>query len=73
MGGSFSRTQLAPCTHLYPPPSSRRVPRQTVDLLTGVRRELDRVLKRKIEQPDSDVNESGRHILEAVIHLISSH
>lgn len=64
--------------HSAPPPLAssappRRVPRQTVDLLVGVRRELDRVLKRKIEQPGSDVSESGGHILEAVIHLISSH
>ena len=46
---------------------------QTVDLLLEVRREMDAVLKRKIEQPDADISASGGHILDAVCHLISTH
>ena len=53
--------------------SDWRWPSAQVDLLLEVRREMDAVLKRKIEQPDADTSEAGRHILNAVIHLISSH
>ena len=47
------------------------VPRQAVDLLLEVRAELDGVLRRKIESPDADVSGAGRHMLDAVVSLLS--
>ena len=47
------------------------VPRHAVDLLLEVRAELDGVLRRKIESPDADVSGAGRHMLDAVVSLLS--
>jgi hypothetical protein len=52
-------------------PSLRSVPRHAVDLLLEVRAELDGVLRRKIESPDADVSGAGRHMLDAVVSLLS--
>ena len=48
------------------------VPRHAVDLLLQVRTEMDAVLRRKIECPDADISAAGRHILDAVVGLLSS-
>ena len=47
------------------------VPRHAVDLLLEVRAELDGVLRRKIESPDADVSGAGRHMLDAVVSLLT--
>lgn len=48
------------------------VPAGAVKLIMEVRAELDAVLRRKVERPDADLSEAGRHILSAVAQLIAT-
>ena len=48
------------------------VPAGAVKLIMEVRAELDAVLRRKVERPDADLSEAGRHILSAVVQLIAT-
>jgi len=48
------------------------VPQDALQLMMQVRAELDAVLRRKIEQPSEDLSAAGRHILDAVVQLIST-
>ena len=48
------------------------LPSTAVQLLLDVRSELDAVLRRKLEYPNADVSAAGKHILDAVVTLIST-
>jgi ATP-dependent RNA helicase DHX57 len=48
------------------------VPAGAVKLIMEVRAELDGVLRRKIQRPEVDLSEAGRHILAAVVQLIAT-
>ena len=49
-----------------------RVAQEVAELLIALRKQLEQVLARKIEQPDADLTADGAKLIDGVIGLVAT-